>query len=95
MYLGDFNSDVAVPITGSDRVTTGYSPSTMHVDPASGVDYVTETMQAEAPAPVTVVVTPASTGPSMLLLAALAFGAWYAYKQGWFTEILQSVGVHE
>lgn len=93
MYLsgiGD-NSSVAVPITGSDRMTTGYSPSTMHVDPTTGMDYASEAAQ---PA-VTVVVQPASGLSPMLIFAALALVAWYGYKQGWFTEILQSMGVSE
>ena len=93
MYLGDFNSDIAVPIVGSDAMTTGLSPTTMHVDPVSGLP------EAMAVAPgTTVVVTPAaaapaSSGMSPLFLIALAGVAWYGYKQGWFTEILQKLGV--
>lgn len=91
MYLGDFNSSVAIPIVGSDRITMGLSPTTMHVDPVSGLPE----SQAVAPG-TTVVVAPAAapvaSGMSPLLIAALALGAWYAYKQGWFTQILSEVG---
>lgn len=91
MYnLGDFNSDIAIPVTGSDRMTTGFSPATMHVDPVTGIPFSQEAAQ---PA-VTVVVPPASSGVSWLLVAALALGAWYAYKQGWFNEALAALGIH-
>jgi hypothetical protein len=85
MYLsgiGASNSSVAVPIVGSDRITTGYSPSTMHVDPVSGIPFEQEAAQAAV-----IVVQPASHGVSLWLIAALALGAWWAYRQGWFTSM--------
>lgn len=90
MYnLGDFNSDIAVPVTGSDRMTTGFSSATMHVDPVTGIPFTQEA------APVTVVVAPpASSGMSLWLIAALALGAWYAYNQRWFHQALEAVGIH-
>ncbi len=69
-------------------MTQGYSPATMHVDPVTGVPYT-----SEAAPGVTVVVAPVSSGPSIWLLAALALGAWYAYKQGWLSGILNSLGM--
>lgn len=87
MNLGDYSS-LAVPIMGSDRASVGYSPTTMHVDPSTGLTFASEA------APVVVIApAPASSGVPWMLLLALAGVAWYGYKQGWFTEILQSVGM--
>jgi len=86
--LGD-NSSVAVPIVGSDRATIGFSPTTMHVDPVSGLPEA----QAVAPGTTVVVAAPASSGPSIWLLGALAFGAWYAYEHGWFQKALDALGI--
>ena len=86
MYLGDFNSSIAVPIVGSDYVTTGLSPTTMHVDPVSGLP------ESQAVAPGTTVVVapaaPASSGFPWMLLA-LAGVAWYGWEQGWFKGLFQ------
>ena len=71
MTLGTLSSDVVMPIIGSDRITMGLSPTSMHLDP-SGLS-----------APVAVIVAPASSGISLWLIVALALGGWYAYKQGW------------
>ncbi len=88
MYLGDFNSSVAVPIVGSDAITVGLSPTTMHVDPVSGLPEV----YAVAPG-TAVVVQPATSGVPLWLIAALALGAWYGYKRGWFSGLLEGVGL--
>lgn len=85
MNFGGFDTGVF----GSDQ-TLGYSATTMHVDPVSGLP------ESIAAAPGTTVVVapaaPASSGfPWMLLL--LAGVAWYGYKEGWFTGLLQSVGM--
>lgn len=92
MYLngiGDQVSSVAVPIVGSDAITVGLSPSTMHVDPVSGLP------EAAAIAPgTTVVVQSATSGVSLWLIAALALGAWYGYKQGWFHQALDALGIN-
>lgn len=86
MNFGGFDTGVF----GSDQ-TLGYSATTMHVDPVSGLP---ETMAA---APGTTVVVapaaPASSGVPWMLLLVVAGVAWYGYKQGWFTEILQSMGM--
>lgn len=96
MYLGDFNSAVAVPITGSDRVTTGYSPSTMHIDPVTGIPFGQELVMPVDAVVLPLPLQPASNGLSPLIMFVVVGAiAWYGYKQGWFTEILQSVGVHE
>ncbi len=77
MNLGDYSS-LAVPIVGSD-LTTGYSPTTMHMNPAP------------QSAPVVVVApAPASSAVPWLLLLALAGVAWYGYKQGWFDGLFES-----
>lgn len=88
MYLngiGDF-SNLAVPIVGSDMITTGLSPTTMHVDPVSGLPE----SQAVAPG-TTVVVAPAVPSPSGFpwMLLALAGVAWYGWEQGWFAGLLE------
>lgn len=81
MNLGDYSS-LASPIMGSD-LTVGYSPTTMHMDPFA------------QPAPVVVVApaAPASSGVPWMLLLVLAGVAYYGYKQGWFTELLEEVGL--
>lgn len=89
MYLGsDFNS---IPVVGSDRVTTGLSPVTMHVDPVSGLP---ETMAAS---PGTTVIVqsaaPVASGGVPWMLLALAGVAYYGYREGWFTELLGEVGL--
>lgn len=89
MYLsgiGSSDSSVAVPIVGSDRVTTGYSPTTMHVDPVTGVPFD----QEAANTTVIVQPVPASSGMSWMLILALAGIAYYGYKQGWFDGLFES-----
>lgn len=85
MGLGYLNSNLGIPIVGSDYVTTGLSPTTMHVDPVSGLP------EAQAVAPgTTVVVAPAAASsgfPWMLL--ALAGVAWYGWEHGWFKWLLE------
>lgn len=71
MTLGTLSPDLVTPILGSDALTVGLSPTSMHADP-SGLS-----------APVAVIVAPASSGISLWMLVALALGGWYAYKQGW------------
>lgn len=78
MYLGDFDPSVAVPIVGSDRITQGLSPTTMHIDPVSGLP------MSEAMAAPVAVVQPASSNMSLWLIAALALVAWYGWEHGWF-----------
>ncbi len=83
MNFGGFDTGVY----GSDQ-TLGYSPTTMHVDPVSGLP------ESQAVAPGTTVVVapsaPASSGVPWLLLLALAGVAWYGYKQGWFAGLFES-----
>ena len=83
MNFGGFNAGVY----GSDQMTVGLSPTTMHVDPVSGLP------EAQAVAPGTTVVvapTPASGGVPWMLLLVLAGVAWYGYKQGWFAGLFES-----
>ncbi len=94
MYLsgiGDQNSSLAIPIVGSDAMTVGLSPTTMHVDPVSGLP------ESQAVAPGTTVVVapaPASSGfPWMLLVVAGV--AWYGYEQGWFKGLLDQFNTKE
>lgn len=87
MYLDSSGA----PIVGSDRMTVGLSPTTMHVDPVSGLP---ESMAA-APG-TTVIVQPATTAPVASsgfpwLLLALAGVAYYGYKEGWFAELMGMV----
>lgn len=89
MNFGGFDTGVY----GSDRLTTGLSPTTMHVDPVSGFP------EAQAVAPGTTVIVAPSTAPvasggvPWMLLLMLAGVGYYGYKQGWFTELLQEVGL--
>jgi hypothetical protein len=43
--------------------------------------------------PFTTVAQPAASGVSLWLIAALALGVWYAYRQGWFHQALESLGL--
>jgi hypothetical protein len=70
MTFGGFN---AGGVIGSDALTVGLSPTTMHVDPVSGLP------EAQAVAPgTTVVVAPAvpASGGFPWMLLALAGVAW-------------------
>jgi hypothetical protein len=78
MMLGDFSTDIAyAPIRGSDRLTVGLTPSTMHANP--GID-----PSAAVAMPASVAAVPAAASSSSLIwIAILAFAAWYAWKKGW------------
>lgn len=84
MYLGSLTPNVAVPIVGSDRITQGLSPTTMHVDPVSGLP------MTEALAVPVAVVQPASSGVPWVLLLIVAGVAWYGWEHGWFKGLVGS-----
>jgi len=82
MNLGDYSA-LATPIMGSD-MTVGYSPTTMHADPMTGLPI------GQAPVVVVAPAAPASSGVPWMLLLVLAGVAWYGYKQGWFAGLFES-----
>lgn len=82
MNFGGFDTGVY----GSDQMTVGLSPTTMHVDPVSGLPE----SQAVAPGTTVVVAPPTSSGVPWMLLLALTGLAWYGYKQGWFDGLFES-----
>lgn len=91
MNLGLITSAASQPITGSDMVTTGYSPDTMHVNPVTGVPFYDEQQAAIAAQQAAAVAAAQPQGMStgtLILLAAVAWGAWYGYKHGWFNDIV-------
>lgn len=82
MNLGDFNSSVASPIMGAD-LTAGFTPSTMHNDPYTGLPI------GQAPVVVIAPQAPTLSGVPWMLLLVLAGVAWYGYKQGWFAGLFE------
>jgi hypothetical protein len=66
------NSLALMPIVGSDQLTMGLTPTSMHANPG-----------ALAVVPVATVAAPASGSSSLVWIALLALAGWYAWKKGW------------
>ena len=85
MRLGDVATNLDVPIVGSDVLTVGFSPTTMHIDPVSGLTFAQDAANAQAAAAAASAPAATSGVPWFWLLLIGGVG-WYAYSQGWFAH---------
>lgn len=79
------------PITGSDY-TVGLTADSMNVDPVTSVPYYDEAMAAQAAALAAQQAASQPQGPNWLVVAGLAGGAWWAWKQGLLTKLANKWG---